>query len=91
VSCSSSRPRGTGTGTVRAGDLGWDDSQSFTLGLLDEAVRNFLTGRMPLVRGEFPDQWPPEAGALAAPRADRKGQPALGTIEVGGPWFRRPS
>jgi hypothetical protein len=31
--------RATGAGTVRGGDLGWDDRKSFTLGLLDEALR----------------------------------------------------
>src|SRR5262249_37883631 len=31
--------RATGAGTVRGGDLGWDEPQSFTLGLLDEALR----------------------------------------------------
>jgi hypothetical protein len=32
--------RATGTGTVSGGDLGWDDPRSFTLGLLDEALRD---------------------------------------------------
>src|SRR3954447_23875126 len=32
--------RATGTGTVAGGDLGWDDPQSFTLDLLDEALRS---------------------------------------------------
>jgi hypothetical protein len=32
--------RATGTGTVSGGDLGWGDSKSFTLGLLDEALRS---------------------------------------------------
>ena len=31
--------RATGTGTVSGGDLGWDDRKSFTVGLLDEALR----------------------------------------------------
>ena len=31
--------RATGTGTVLGGDLGWDNPKSFTLGLLDEALR----------------------------------------------------
>ena len=31
--------RATGTGTVSGGDLGWDDAKSFTLDLLDEALR----------------------------------------------------
>jgi hypothetical protein len=31
--------RATGAGTVWGGDLGWDDRSSFTLGLLDEALR----------------------------------------------------
>ena len=30
--------RATGTGTVSGGDLGWGDSKSFTMGLLDEAA-----------------------------------------------------
>jgi hypothetical protein len=30
----------TGTGTVSGGDLGWGDARSFTLGLLDEALRS---------------------------------------------------
>ena len=32
--------RGTGTGTVSGGDLGWGDPKPFTLGLLDEALRS---------------------------------------------------
>jgi hypothetical protein len=32
--------RGTGTGMVSGGDLGWGDSKAFTLGLLDEALRS---------------------------------------------------
>jgi hypothetical protein len=32
--------RATGTGTVAGGDLGWDEPRSFTVGLLDEALRN---------------------------------------------------
>jgi hypothetical protein len=32
--------RGTGTGTVSGGDLGWGDPQTFTLGLLGEALRS---------------------------------------------------
>ena len=32
--------RATGTGTVSGGDLGWGDPRAFTLGLLDEALRN---------------------------------------------------
>jgi hypothetical protein len=32
--------RAAGTGTVAGGDLGWEDSKSFTLGLLDEALRD---------------------------------------------------
>ena len=32
--------RGTGTGTVSGGDLGWGDPKAFTLGLLDEALRS---------------------------------------------------
>ena len=31
--------RATGAGTVWDGDLGWDEPQPFTLGLLDEALR----------------------------------------------------
>jgi hypothetical protein len=31
--------RATGAGTVWGGDLGWDNRKSFTLGLLDEALR----------------------------------------------------
>ncbi len=31
--------RATGAGTVSGGDLGWDDVKSFTLELLDEALR----------------------------------------------------
>jgi hypothetical protein len=31
--------RATGTGTISGGDLGWDEPKSFTLGLLDEAIR----------------------------------------------------
>jgi hypothetical protein len=31
--------RATGTGTVSGGDLGWGEPKSFTLGLLDEALR----------------------------------------------------
>jgi hypothetical protein len=31
--------RATGTGTVWGGDLGWDEPKSFTVGLLDEALR----------------------------------------------------
>jgi hypothetical protein len=31
--------RKRGTGTVSGGDLGWDEPKSFTLGLLDEALR----------------------------------------------------
>jgi hypothetical protein len=31
--------RATGTGTISGGDLGWDEPKSFTLGLLDEALR----------------------------------------------------
>jgi hypothetical protein len=30
----------TGTGTVSGGDLDWDDPKTFTLGLLDEALRS---------------------------------------------------
>ena len=40
MSRSSSRSRGTGTGTVAGGDLGWHDPQSYTLDLLDEALRD---------------------------------------------------
>ncbi len=32
--------RATGTGTVSGGDLGWGDPKSFTLGLLEEVVRD---------------------------------------------------
>jgi hypothetical protein len=32
--------RATGTGTISDGDLGWGDPRSFTLGLLDEVVRD---------------------------------------------------
>jgi hypothetical protein len=32
--------RATGTGTVSGGDLGWGDPRSFTLGLLDEVLRD---------------------------------------------------
>ena len=32
--------RATGVGTVRGGDLGWDDPRSFTAGLLDQALRS---------------------------------------------------
>jgi hypothetical protein len=32
--------RATGTGTVSGGDLGWGDPKPFTLGLLDEVVRD---------------------------------------------------
>ena len=32
--------RATLTGTVSGGDLGWDDPEVFTLGLLDEALRS---------------------------------------------------
>jgi hypothetical protein len=32
--------RATGTGTVAGGDLCWDEPKSFTLGLLDEALRS---------------------------------------------------
>jgi hypothetical protein len=32
--------RATGTGTVSGGDLGWGDPGSFTLGLLDEVLRD---------------------------------------------------
>jgi hypothetical protein len=32
--------RTTGTGTVSGGDLGWDDPKSFSLGLLEEALRD---------------------------------------------------
>ena len=32
--------RGTGTGMVSGGDLGWGDPKAFTLGLLDEALRS---------------------------------------------------
>jgi hypothetical protein len=32
--------RATGTGTVSGGDLGWGDPKSFTLGLLDEVLRD---------------------------------------------------
>lgn len=31
--------RATGTGTVSGGDLGWGEPKTFTLGLLDEALR----------------------------------------------------
>ncbi len=30
----------TGAGTISGGDLGWDEPKSFTLGLLDEALRS---------------------------------------------------
>jgi hypothetical protein len=32
--------RGTGTGTVSGGDLGWDNPKSFTLGQLEEVARD---------------------------------------------------
>ena len=32
--------RATGAGTVWGGDLGWDNRKSFTVGLLDEALRS---------------------------------------------------
>jgi len=32
--------RATGTGTVLGGDLGWGEPKTFTLGLLDEALRS---------------------------------------------------
>ena len=32
--------RATGTGTVSGGDLGWGEAKTFTLGLLDEALRS---------------------------------------------------
>ena len=32
--------RATGAGTVWGGDLGWDEPKSFTIGLLDEALRS---------------------------------------------------
>jgi hypothetical protein len=32
--------RATGTGTVSGGDLGWGESKTFTLSLLDEALRS---------------------------------------------------
>ena len=32
--------RGTGTGMVSGGDPGWGDPQTYTLGLLDEALRS---------------------------------------------------
>jgi hypothetical protein len=32
--------RATGTGTVSGGDLGWGEPETFTLGLLDEALRS---------------------------------------------------
>jgi hypothetical protein len=32
--------RATGTGTVSGGDLGWGDPKSFTLGLLEEVLRD---------------------------------------------------
>jgi hypothetical protein len=40
--------RATGTGTISGGDLGWDEPRSFTLGLLDEALRETqkLAGRI---------------------------------------------
>jgi hypothetical protein len=34
--------RATGTGTVSGGDLDWGNPQSFTLGLLDEVLRDTL-------------------------------------------------
>ena len=41
--------RATGTGTVSGGDLGWGAPKSFTLGLLDEALRS--AERFALPRG----------------------------------------
>jgi hypothetical protein len=41
--------RGTGTGTISGGDLGWEDPKSFTLGMLDEALRDTQRVAAPVV------------------------------------------
>jgi hypothetical protein len=59
--------RATGTGTVSGGDLGWGDPRSFTLGLLEEALRETRRVAAQVVRrGQTETPGPPVIDAALA-------------------------
>ena len=60
--------RATETGTVSGGDLGWGDPRSFTLGLLDEALRSTQDLATPLEGSDARSKLPVIDAALALGR-----------------------